>query len=126
MVGEYRDVDTVPIRYVKYPLDLESGDLKADDKGVVTSTWAYCLNILRVQGAVSHDGDFYISRSNVKRAPGDIFTWNIGETAKPHNKFLPPGPEDMTFNNVTKEFATLTEFPEQRWILSYKDSQVGF
>ncbi|KAK2749390.1 hypothetical protein FQN57_006322 [Myotisia sp. PD_48] len=124
MVGEFRDSNKYPIRFVKWPLDATTQRLKMDSKKVAVASWAYCVGILRVQGAVSHGKDIYISRSGLKRGPSDLFTWKSPAKSYKNNAgFLPPGPEDLTFNPTTNTFATVTEFPNKRWILTYKASQ---
>lgn len=128
MVGEFvrdgekfKGTDTpVPIRYVKYNLDASTRRLQTED-GVATASWAHCVNIPNVQGAVSYDKKFYISRST-GRAPkkGDLFTWEQGQTAKKHQGWFMAGNEDMSFNPVRKEYYTVTEYDSDRYILAYK------
>ncbi|CAG7937939.1 unnamed protein product [Penicillium nalgiovense] len=130
MVGEFvRDGETfddanktpVPIRYVKYNLDATTRRLRTDDNGIATASWAYCVNIPNVQGAVSYDSKFYISRST-GRAPkeGDLFTWEQGKTATKHQGWFMAGNEDLSFNPVRKEYYTVTEYDGDRYILAYK------
>ncbi|CAG8902982.1 unnamed protein product [Penicillium egyptiacum] len=130
MVGEFvRDGETfddasktpVPIRYVKYNLDATSRRLHTDDNGIATASWAHCVNIPNVQGAVSYDSKFYISRST-GRAPkeGDLFTWEQGKTATKHQGWFMAGNEDLSFNPVSKEYYTVTEYDGDRYILAYK------
>ncbi|KAJ5869389.1 hypothetical protein N7455_004330 [Penicillium solitum] len=130
MVGEFvRDGETfkdanktpVPIRYVKYNLDATTRRLHTDDKGIATATWAHCVNIPNVQGGVSYDGKFYISRST-GRAPkkGDLFIWEQGKTATEHKGWFMAGNEDLSFNPVRKEYYTVTEYDGDRYILAYK------
>lgn len=71
MVGEYQPNTTVPIRMVQYPPDYTTRRLKTDG-GKATATWAYCVGIERMQGAVQADGKIYISRSNGANR-GDMF-----------------------------------------------------
>jgi hypothetical protein len=129
MVGEFvrdgekfKDTNTpVPIRYVKYNLDATTRRLHTDEKGIATSSWAHCVNIPNVQGGVSYDKNFYISRST-GRAPkqGDLFVWKEGQTAKEHKGWFMAGNEDMSFNSVRKEYYTVTEYDGDRYILAYK------
>ncbi|KAJ5355821.1 hypothetical protein N7517_010430 [Penicillium concentricum] len=129
MVGEFvSDGETfedanktpVPIRYVKYNLNANTRRLQTNN-GIATANWAYCVNIPNVQGAVSYDGKFYISRST-GRAPkkGDLFIWEQGNTAKEYKGWLSAGNEDMSFNPVRKEYYTVTEYDQDRHILAYK------
>ena len=111
----------VPIRYVKYDLDATTRRLHTDDKGIATASWAHCVDIDRVQGAVSYDKKFYISRSN-GAAPktGDLFTWEQGKTAKEHKGWFMGGNEDLSFNPARMEYYTVTEYAGDRYILAYK------
>lgn len=129
MVGEFvRDGETfkdanktpVPIRYVKYNLDASTRRLHTD-KGIATASWAHCIDIPNVQGGVSYDGKFYISRST-GRAPkeGDLFIWEQGKTAIEHKGWFMAGNEDLSFNPVRKEYYTVTEYDGDRYILAYK------
>jgi hypothetical protein len=54
---------------------------------------------------------------------GDLWTWTPGKLAKPYNAFLPRGPEDMTWENSTQTFTTLTEYDGSRYIVTYRASQ---
>ncbi|KAI2733631.1 hypothetical protein CBS147332_646 [Penicillium roqueforti] len=110
----------VPIRYVKYDLDYATRKLKTSG-GIASASWAYCVDIPNVQGAVSYDGEFYISRSTGK-APkqGDLFTWEEGQTATEHTGWFMAGNEDLSYNLVHKEYYTVTEYAGDRYILAYK------
>ncbi|CAG8316357.1 unnamed protein product [Penicillium salamii] len=118
MVGEFvrdgekfKNTDTpVPIRYVKYNLDASTRRLHTNN-GIATASWAHCVNIPNVQGAVSYEEKFYISRST-GRAPkqGDLFVWEEGKTAVKHQGWFMAGNEDMSFNPVRKEYYTVTEY----------------
>ncbi|KAL2818680.1 hypothetical protein BJX63DRAFT_59771 [Aspergillus granulosus] len=120
LVGEYQTEDsTVDIRFVKYPLDPETGRLAINDDGVVTATEAYCTNFLRVQGAFSRDGQIVVSRSNGGSKGGDMFVWTPGKVAESHAGWFPPGNEDLSFNPVRNEWYTVTEHEGMRWIVGY-------
>lgn len=120
LVGEYQPDDaTTPIRLVKYPLDYQTRRLRSNDDGVVTATWAYCVNIERMQGGFSRNDTFYLGRSNGENNGGDLFTWSPGETADGRT-FFPPGNEDLSYNEKKKEWYTVTEWKDQRYILTYK------
>ncbi|KAF9895229.1 hypothetical protein FE257_000131 [Aspergillus nanangensis] len=120
LVGEYQPDDAkVPIRLVKYPLDYTTRRLR-NTGGVVTATWAYCVNVLRMQGGFSRNDTFYLGRSNGDTNGGDLFTWSPGETNVPMS-FFPPGNEDMSYNEAKGEWYTITEHADQRYILAYKE-----
>ncbi|KAK2850588.1 hypothetical protein FQN49_005511 [Arthroderma sp. PD_2] len=128
LVGEYGNhttPDSVPIRMVQYELDYTTRKLHTSSQ-IATSSWASCVNILEMQGAISHGNDFYISTSNRARGLGDLWTWRPGSPAKENLRFLPSGPEDMTWDNTTQTFTTISEFPEKRYIVTYKGAQAHF
>ncbi|KAJ5294751.1 hypothetical protein N7508_009572 [Penicillium antarcticum] len=128
LVGEFvrdgevdKNRDPVPIRLVKYQLDSTTRRLRTDDKGLATASWAHCVDILKVQGAVSYDDKFYLSRSNGRNPKaGDLFTWKEGKTAKEYPGWFMAGNEDLSYNPVRKEYYTVTEYDGGRYILSYK------
>ena len=125
LVGEYQVAgSTAPRRLVKWELDYTTRKLKTISR-IATASWAYCINIDRMQGAVSANGKFYISRSN-QDDPGDLYTWKPGYAAHNNAGFLPSSPEDLSFDSVRKIFYTLTEALNKRYILAYKTSQVTF
>lgn len=129
MVGEFvsdgekfpNTTTPVPIRYVKYDLDATTRRLHANEKGIASASWAYCVHIPNVQGAVSYEKKFYISRST-GRAPktGDLFIWEPGTIAKEHKGWFMAGNEDLSYNLVRKEYYTVTEYDGDRYILAYK------
>jgi len=125
LIGEYQVADsTAPRRFVKWDLDYNTRKLKTSS-GIATASWAYCVDIDRMQGAVSANGKFYISRSN-QGDPGDLFAWKPGSTAHNNAGFLPASPEDLSFDSVENVFYTLTEAVNKRYILAYRASQVTF
>ncbi|KAL4897511.1 hypothetical protein BDV59DRAFT_167915 [Aspergillus ambiguus] len=120
LVGEYQTTDVdLPIRLVKYPLDYTTRRLR-NTNGVVTATWAYCVDILRMQGGFSRNDTFYLGRSNGENNGGDLFTWSPGETAQQSSSWFPPGNEDLSYNEAKKEWYTVTEHAGQRYIVTYK------
>lgn len=123
MIGEFRAFDTPddwPIRFVKWDLDYKIRRLKTNpDTDVATASWAYCVNINDMQGAISVGEDFYINTSNYGEGIGDMWLWSPGEHATELEKFLPPGPEDLSWDHVTRTWATVTEYTERRWLVTY-------
>jgi hypothetical protein len=74
LVGEYHtQTEDAPRRFVKWELDYTTRKLKTN-AGVAAASWAYCVGIDRMQGAVSAHGKFYISRSEGS-ANGDLWAW---------------------------------------------------
>ncbi|BDD55113.1 hypothetical protein MPDQ_000682 [Monascus purpureus] len=121
LIGEYAttDVDT-PIRLVRYSLDYTTRELKTSS-GVATSTFAHCVDILRMQGGFSMNSTYYLDRSNGKSTGGDLFTWKVGEDtpSEQTSNFL-PGPEDLSYNPSRGEYYTVNEHPGERYIAVYK------
>lgn len=113
--------DPVPIRLVKYGLDATTRRLRTDDEGIATASWAHCVDILRMQGGVSYEGKFYLSRSNGRDPKaGDLFTWIEGNIAQEYPGWFMAGNEDLSFNPVREEYYTVTEYDGGRYILAYK------
>ncbi|KAI9375548.1 hypothetical protein BJX61DRAFT_118084 [Aspergillus egyptiacus] len=120
LVGEYQTDDSdVDIRFVKYPLDEETGRLATNDDGEVGATEAYCVDFLRMQGAFSRDGEIVVSRSNGASQGGDLFVWSPGSAAESNAGWFPPGNEDLSYNAVRGEWYTVTEHPGTRFIVGY-------
>ncbi|GAQ11761.1 hypothetical protein ALT_9082 [Aspergillus lentulus] len=120
LIGEYQTDDTsTPIRLVKYPLDYTTRRLRKTGSTVATASWAYCVNILRMQGGFSRNDTFYLGRSNGENNGGDLFTWTPGEAAV-GSSYFPPGNEDLSYNEAKKEWYSVTEWQNQRYILAYK------
>lgn len=119
MVGEFRRDSTVhPIRVVQYDLDYTIRRLRTDDAKEAKGTFAYCANIVRVQGSVQVDGTIYMSRSNGED-PGEFFTWTPGGPAEVTST-VPKGTEDLTYDVRTDEIFTVTEHPGLRVIIGRK------
>jgi hypothetical protein len=79
------------------------------------------VDIVKMQGGVSYDGKFYLSRSNGRDPKaGDLLTWEEGKTAKEYPGWFMAGNEDLSYNPVRKEYYTVTEYDGGRYILSYK------
>lgn len=120
LVGEYQTDDaTLPIRLVKYPLDYQTRRLRKTKSTIVTASWVYCVDILRMQGGFSRNDTFYLGRSNGQKNGGDLFTWSPGEAAT-GSSYFPPGNEDLSYNEAKKEWYTVTEWKDQRYIVAYK------
>ncbi|KAK3990494.1 hypothetical protein QBC44DRAFT_264767 [Cladorrhinum sp. PSN332] len=128
VVGEYQPNTTVPIRFVRWPLDYTTRKLKAGSDGKTTqATWAYCVNIVRMQGAVSADGKFYISRSNGANGAGDLYGWKPGNAAYENNAFYPRGPEDLSYDKRNGgRIYMASEYPGARYIIDTPVSSVRF
>lgn len=120
VVGEYAADDTVPApRFVRFGIDATTRRLFTTSS-VATATWAYQVDILRMQGATSINGKFFISRSNGSGTKGDLITWVPGNTANIHTGAFTPGCEDLSYNHNADELWTLTEHPGQRTFFAVK------
>ncbi|KAF7593200.1 hypothetical protein BBP40_011830 [Aspergillus hancockii] len=121
LVGEYTTDDTKdPIRLVKYALDYTTRKIKTTD-GVATATFAHCVDILRMQGGYSRNNKFYLGRSNGENKGSDLFVWAPGGSTSEKNQWLMAGSEDFSFNPSRKEWYTITEHPNKRYIVAYKE-----
>ncbi|KAG6888989.1 hypothetical protein C0992_006865, partial [Termitomyces sp. T32_za158] len=120
VVGEYAADNTVPApRLVRFSIDYTTR-LLFTTNGVATATWAYQVDILRMQGALSINGTFYISRSNGASTNGDLFTWIPGNTATKYTGALEIGCEDLTYNRNADELWTLSEHAGKRYFYALK------
>jgi len=109
---------------VQWDLDYKTRKLKTD--GVTAkATWAYCVDIERVQGAVQANGKIYISRSN-NANPGDMFGWVPGSSAHENSGFFPRSPEDLSYNKKGNDLYGITEAAGSRYILTMDASSVKF
>ncbi|KAK3951082.1 cytochrome P450 [Pseudoneurospora amorphoporcata] len=118
IVGEYQTSTSDPIRLVRYELDYTTRRLKTDSSGVSKAIWAYCVNIERMQGAVSANGKFYLSRSN-GASKGDLWAWVPGGAAKQNSGFYPRSPEDLSYDQRNGgRLYTVTEAEGVRYIIN--------
>ncbi|KAL0468077.1 hypothetical protein QR685DRAFT_356738 [Neurospora intermedia] len=126
IVGEYQTSTSDPIRLARYELDYTTRRLKTDSSGVSKAVWAYCVNIERMQGAVSANGKFYLSRSN-GASKGDLWAWVPGGAAKKNAGFYPRSPEDMSYDKRNGgRLYTVTEAEGVRYIIDSPINSVSF
>ena len=119
LVGEYQPASfTGPRRFIRWSIDYTNRQLTTDSAGVATATWAYQVNIDRMQGVNSVNGKFYISRSN-GGSNGDLISWTPGNLAKIAGGALPEGPEDLSYDKTTGLMYTVTEAVNGRYILPF-------
>ena len=124
LIGEFQyDSDADPVRMMQFDVDESRHRLVVDDDGLAKGTWAYCVNINEMQGAVQVDGTIYISSSNRGSIPGDIFTWTPGGSAEVTGH-TPAGNEDMMYDVRTDEVFTVTERKGGRYIIKRKISDL--
>ncbi|KAI9154675.1 hypothetical protein HJFPF1_07232 [Paramyrothecium foliicola] len=122
LLGEYQSSGDLPTRIVQYQLDYTTRKLVASGT-TVRGVWAYCVGILRMQGAVSVNNQIFISQSNGE-SKGDLFSWVPGNTAKEYAGFFPPSPEDLSYNKHGDEVYGLTEAAGGRYIITFKRPSV--
>ncbi|RPA98383.1 hypothetical protein L873DRAFT_1687910 [Choiromyces venosus 120613-1] len=119
LIGEYQTAsDPEPRRFVRWSIDYTNRQLVTDSAGVATATWAYQVNIDRMQGVNSINGKFYISRSN-GGSNGDLITWVPGNLAKIAAGAAPEGPEDLSYDKTSGLMYTVTEPVNGRYILPF-------
>lgn len=119
LVGEYQTADAgLPVRHVKYELDYETRRLVTDGDGIAEATWAYCVNVDRMQGAVQVDETIYMTQSN-QNNPGNLYQWTPGGAAEVAGEW-PKGPEDLVYDKRSGEIFTVTEHPGLRVIIGQK------
>ncbi|MGH8794321.1 MAG: hypothetical protein ACRDXX_16940 [Stackebrandtia sp.] len=107
-------------RVARFDLDEASHRVAEDDDGVARADWAQTVGIRSMQGAAAVDGTYYIQRSNGDSKTGDVFVWNPGNTAVPHNGALPVGPEDMTYWPQRDQLWSQSEYPGKRYVYATK------
>jgi hypothetical protein len=75
-----------------------------------------------MQGALSHEGRFFISSSFVRVAwppsPTTLYAARVGEAVSAHP--WPYGPEDLSFAPDTGLLWSHTEHPGKRWVFAVK------
>ncbi len=70
-----------------------------------------------MQGVVSANGRFYISRSNGKNS-SDTFGWIPGQPAHNNVGFFPQSPEDLSYDKRRDRWVyTVTETAGKRYIV---------
>jgi hypothetical protein len=71
--------------------------------------------ILEMQGAVVHNGVWFVNASRGDKSGGDLWVGTPGKMTR-HAGVLPPGPEDNAVLADRNEIWSVTEFPRKRWI----------
>lgn len=90
---------------------------------IATASWAYCVGLSRLQGAVSHNDKFYISQSGLgPLTASKLIGWTPEKGDGKHLK-VPAGSEDMTYNPIKNTIGTVTEYRGKRYILEYNSDQ---
>ncbi|MER5420152.1 hypothetical protein [Streptosporangium roseum] len=107
--GEY--LDGPGGRVARWPLNAD-GTLRADAGGVASALDAYRLPEARIQGALSHDGTWYLSQAAGASRNGSLIV--VGDTVR--KRPYPVGPEDLTCVRDKKTLWSVTEFAGRRVI----------
>jgi hypothetical protein len=82
--------------------------------GTVTDE-AHVPKISHMQGAVLHDGIWFVSASRGDKTAGDLWTGTPGAMTR-HAGVLPPGPEDLAAWPDRDQLWSVSEFPGKRWV----------
>jgi len=115
LAGEYSSSENHG-RLHRWPLDPTSGLLVEND-GVVTATQALYLGMVKIQGALSYGGEYFLSSSKAKSSwfpsPGSFYQAGEGESWAEYE--YPYLPEDLYYLPPTDEIWTCTESPND-WL----------
>jgi hypothetical protein len=78
---------------------------------------AHVPRIAQMQGAVLHDGVWFVSASRGDKTPGDLWTGTPDAMTR-HVGVLPPGPEDLAAWPERDQLWSVSEFPGKRWVFA--------
>jgi hypothetical protein len=70
-----------------------------------------------MQGAVLHDGRWFVTASRGDKQPGDLWIGTAGHMIR-HTGVLPPGPEDAAVWPERHQLWSLSEYPGRRWMFA--------
>ncbi|WP_371784862.1 hypothetical protein [Streptosporangium subroseum] len=107
--GEYVDTPGKFGRVARWPLTSD-GSLRADAGGAASALDAYRLPETKIQGALSHNGTWYLSQAGGSTKNGTLVV--VGDTIK--KRPYPVGPEDLTCVRDKKTLWSVTEFAGRR------------
>jgi len=80
--------------------------------------------IPQMQGAVLHEGAWYVTASQGDKRGGDLWVGTEGAMVRrPHA--LPPGPEDLDVWPERRQLWSVSEFPGKRWVFAVDLDQLG-
>ncbi|MCD0448570.1 hypothetical protein LO762_05075 [Actinocorallia sp. API 0066] len=88
------------------------GDLVADAEGRAVPADAYRAPGHRIQGAVSHEGRWYLSRTGPGHTRGTLIETAVGDA--PEVREFPHAPEDVTLWRARRQLWSLTGGPRRR------------
>lgn len=117
VVGEYyHAADGDWSRVAKFDLDSNTKLLKVNKDDVATASKVFHHGEHRVQGAIEVNGRYFLSQSNGD-SDSDIIGFTPGDKNSKQYRILPPGSEDLTYDNETETLWTLTEHPGERYLV---------
>ena len=87
--------------------------LLADGRTTIERT--HVPTIPRMQGAVIHNGVWFVTASRGHRTNGDLWVGEPGAMTR-HAGVLPPGPEDIAAWPDRDQLWSVSEFPRKRWV----------
>ena len=90
--------------------------LKVNKDAVATASKVFHHGENRVQGAITVNGRYFLSQSNGD-GDSDIIGFTPGDKDSKQYRVLPPGSEDLTYDNATETLWTLTEHPGERYLI---------
>ncbi|KAL8797301.1 MAG: hypothetical protein Q9195_000455 [Heterodermia aff. obscurata] len=116
--GEYyHAADGDYSRVARFALDSRTKLLHVNsDTAVATASQVFHHGEHRVQGAITVHGRYFLSQSNGD-GDSDIIGFTPGDKDSTQYRVLPPGSEDLTFDNATETLWTLTEHPGGRYLV---------
>lgn len=119
VAGEYGR-GTMSTRLVRYPLD---GDhLQAGEDGLSVPSQFDERGIGHMQGAVTVEGTWYVTRSRGRFGLGHLHVGTLGAFTT-HRLALPVGPEDITYWPDRDQLWSLTEYPGRRFVFAMDRAQ---
>ena len=85
------------------------------DRSVVDE--AHVPGIPHMQGAVFHDGTWFVTASRGDKRGGDLWVGSPGNMTR-HEAVLPAGPEDLAVWPERRQLWSLSEYPGRRWMFA--------
>jgi len=86
-----------------------------DDHSVIDDS--HVPGIAHMQGAVLHDGRWFVSASRGDKQGGDLWVGTTGAMIR-HEGVLPVGPEDLAVWPERRQLWCLSEYPGRRWMFA--------
>ena len=109
--GEYHR-DDVEGRVIRWAVDPQTGWLLEDEPGVVRAVDAAVSGQTRLQGALTWQGDTYLSASSQTNGLGRLYRTRAGLESR--ISAWPRGCEDLYLERSTDYIWTATEYPDER------------